>query len=89
LTILSPASSPCIDVCLLDADGNCTGCARTTREVACWGALDEADRLEIMRELPARIAAMGDKAAEPEEALALIEAVLQRGDAALKRRTKA
>jgi len=89
VTISPPASSPCIDVCLLDAEGNCTGCARTTREIACWGALDEADRLEIMRGLPERIAAMGDKAAEPEEALALIEAVLQRGDAALKRRAKA
>src|SRR3546814_7890905 len=78
------------DVCSSDlAKGNCTGCARTTREIACWGALDEADRLEIMRELPERIAAMGDKAAEPEEALALINAVLQRSDDALKRRAKA
>lgn len=71
-------STPCIDVCVLDAEGNCTGCARTTREIACWSAIGEADRLEIMRELPARIAAMGNRAAEPEEALALIEAVLKR-----------
>lgn len=42
-----------------------------------------------MRDLPERIAAMGDKAAEPEEALALIDAVLQRSDDALKRRAKA
>jgi predicted Fe-S protein YdhL (DUF1289 family) len=78
LSISPPISSPCIDVCQLDAEGNCAGCARTVREIACWSALGEADRIEIMRELPARIADMGTKAAAPEEALALIEAVLKR-----------
>ncbi|MGB3809612.1 MAG: DUF1289 domain-containing protein [Parvibaculum sp.] len=78
MTIAPPISSPCIDICELDPNGICTGCARTVREVACWGALSEADRRDIMSELPARIEALGEKAAAPEEALALIEAVLKR-----------
>lgn len=72
------ASSPCIDICDLDApNGTCLGCARDAREIACWGALDEADRREIMAELPARIKALGARAAAPDEALAHIQAVLQ------------
>lgn len=72
-----PASSPCIDICDLDApNGSCLGCARTAREIACWGALNEKDRREIMAELPARIIAMGPRAAAPEEALRKIETVL-------------
>ena len=75
----APASSPCIDICDLDApNGVCLGCARTSREIACWGALNEADRREIMAELPARIAALGPRAASPDEALRHIEFVLNR-----------
>lgn len=75
----TPASSPCIDICDLDApNGTCLGCARTSREIACWGALSEADRREIMAELPARIVALGARAAAPEEALTHIETVLNR-----------
>lgn len=73
------ASSPCIDICDLDApNGTCLGCARDAREIACWGALDEADRREIMAELPDRIRAMGARAAAPEEALKHIQTVLER-----------
>jgi predicted Fe-S protein YdhL (DUF1289 family) len=72
------ASSPCIDICDLDApNGTCLGCARNAREIACWGALDESDRREIMAELPARIKALGTRAAAPDEAIAHIEAVLK------------
>lgn len=75
----APASSPCIDICDLDTpNGLCLGCARTSREIACWGALNETDRREIMAELPARIAALGPRAAAPEEALKQIETVLNR-----------
>ncbi|MGH9467163.1 MAG: DUF1289 domain-containing protein [Terriglobales bacterium] len=35
----------------------CLGCGRTTEEIAAWGALDEAERQRIMREvLPGRCA---------------------------------
>ncbi|MES1990314.1 MAG: DUF1289 domain-containing protein [Pseudomonadota bacterium] len=71
------ASSPCIDICDLDApDGTCLGCARTSHEIACWGALNETERREIMAELPARIVALGSRAAAPQEALAKIDSVL-------------
>ncbi|MDO8289633.1 MAG: DUF1289 domain-containing protein [Parvibaculum sp.] len=82
------ASSPCIDICDLDANvspsvgGVCLGCARTSREIACWGALNEQDRRGIMADLPARIIALGARAAAPEEALAKIETVLNRKDGA-------
>lgn len=73
----APASSPCIDICDLDApNGTCLGCARTAREIACWGALNETERRAIMAELPARIAALGPRAAAPDEALRHIETVL-------------
>ena len=33
--------SPCISVCVMDADGVlCTGCFRTLDEIAAWGMLD-------------------------------------------------
>lgn len=75
----APASSPCIDICDLETpNGLCLGCARTSREIACWGALNEDDRREIMAELPARIVELGDRAAAPAEALKQIETVLNR-----------
>lgn len=75
----APASSPCIDICDLDApNGTCLGCARDAREIACWGALNERERREIMAELPGRIKALGPRAAAPEDALNHIAAVLSR-----------
>ena len=29
--------SPCMNVCVLDADRCCTGCGRTVGEIARWG----------------------------------------------------
>ncbi|MGV8996479.1 MAG: DUF1289 domain-containing protein [Parvibaculaceae bacterium] len=76
---LPAASSPCIDICDLDTpNGTCLGCARTSREIACWGALNEKDRREIMAELPARLIELGARAAAPEEALHKIQTVLNR-----------
>jgi uncharacterized protein len=48
-------SSPCVKVCVIDpASGFCAGCGRTLDEIAHWGAMSEAERLEIMRGLAAR-----------------------------------
>ena len=61
-----PLSTPCIKVCLIDAEtGLCEGCGRTREEIATWGRLDERQRLEIMSGLEDRMR----KAflAEPEE----------------------
>lgn len=52
-------SSPCIDVCAMDAkSGLCAGCGRTLDEIAGWGAMEEARRHEIMAALPARLDAL-------------------------------
>ena len=46
-----PASnvpSPCIDVCTLDErTGLCQGCLRHIDEIAAWGVLDDAHKLEV------------------------------------------
>jgi predicted Fe-S protein YdhL (DUF1289 family) len=47
--------SPCIKVCVMDADGRyCTGCARTLDEIARWGEMTDAERGKVMAELPDR-----------------------------------
>lgn len=45
-------SSPCTGVCRLE-DGSCVGCGRTTAQITQWSQLSEAERRQIMRELPA------------------------------------
>ncbi len=50
-----PISTPCIKVCVVDGEsGLCLGCLRTLPEIAGWGALDDAARAAVTRELPAR-----------------------------------
>ncbi len=49
-------SSPCINVCVLDAaTGLCQGCGRTREEIGRWGSLDEPQRRAIMAILPERL----------------------------------
>jgi hypothetical protein len=51
--------TPCIKICTLDAaSGLCTGCGRTLDEIARWSCLTDAQRRAVMRELPARLAAL-------------------------------
>lgn len=57
--ILPVIPSPCVDICVMDdATGWCEGCGRTLDEIARWGSTGKADRDAVMRELPARLAAM-------------------------------
>jgi predicted Fe-S protein YdhL (DUF1289 family) len=52
----SDRHSPCVGVCTLDpAMGWCLGCGRTGDEVARWIGLNDAERLSIWNELPARL----------------------------------
>jgi predicted Fe-S protein YdhL (DUF1289 family) len=45
-------SSPCINICRLDAAGRvCVGCGRTIDEIGSWPSLDEAERRAIMQRL--------------------------------------
>lgn len=46
-------ASPCTKICVME-HGLCIGCARTLDEIACWGAMDEPARREIIAALPAR-----------------------------------
>ena len=51
----TPVPSPCINVCRMDAaSGWCEGCLRTLDEIALWGQLDDAGKLAIRAQLPAR-----------------------------------
>jgi hypothetical protein len=47
-------SSPCVDVCRLDAQGICIGCRRTLAEIAEWSRASEGRRREILHALAQR-----------------------------------
>ncbi|MCZ7676027.1 MAG: DUF1289 domain-containing protein [Roseovarius sp.] len=47
--------SPCIRVCVVHPEaGICTGCYRTTDEIAGWSRMGAKERREIMAALPDR-----------------------------------
>jgi uncharacterized protein len=51
-------SSPCTKVCTIDSASRlCLGCGRSLDEIARWGSMSEAERLETMRALPERMRA--------------------------------
>ncbi|MEQ8268187.1 MAG: DUF1289 domain-containing protein [Parvibaculum sp.] len=77
MTYTKPIKSPCLSVCAVDGRANiCTGCGRRLKEIAGWSAMSDRERDAVLRELPARIEALGDKAQAPEEALAKIREAL-------------
>jgi predicted Fe-S protein YdhL (DUF1289 family) len=48
--------TPCTKICTLDpARRYCVGCGRTLDEIARWASMGEAERADIMAELPARL----------------------------------
>ena len=48
--------TPCIAVCVMDAKTNlCLGCGRTLPEIARWGRMDSAERIQIMSTLRQRM----------------------------------
>ena len=50
--------TPCIKICEMDAtSGLCVGCGRTLDEIARWRSMSDANRREIMAELPERLKA--------------------------------
>jgi hypothetical protein len=58
-------STPCIRVCAVDGRaGLCVGCGRTLKEIVQWTGFTEAQRLEIMAGLPARLETL-QPSAEP------------------------
>lgn len=52
--------TPCIAVCIIDPKTKlCLGCGRTLPEIGSWFKLPSAERLGIMAQLDARMAAAG------------------------------
>ena len=48
-------NSPCISLCVMDADtGYCLGCFRTKEEIAYWARLPVDERAEIIHQLERR-----------------------------------
>jgi predicted Fe-S protein YdhL (DUF1289 family) len=49
--------TPCTKVCTLDPiSGLCVGCGRTLDEIGRWTAMSDAERRQLMTELPRRLA---------------------------------
>jgi predicted Fe-S protein YdhL (DUF1289 family) len=49
--------TPCTKICMIDPRSNlCLGCGRTLGEIARWHCMDDAERREVMAQLPARMA---------------------------------
>lgn len=52
--------TPCVKVCAVDGRrGLCLGCGRTLAEIGGWAAMTDAERDDVLAELPARMAALG------------------------------
>lgn len=58
-TLQGMIRSPCVQVCALDINDICIGCFRTGREIAEWGAMSEAQKAEVLREVARREAESG------------------------------
>jgi predicted Fe-S protein YdhL (DUF1289 family) len=50
MTLAAP-TSPCINVCVLDAAGTCSGCGRTLDEIARWGRMSAAEQWAVIARL--------------------------------------
>lgn len=49
--------SPCVNICVVHPEARiCTGCYRSIDEITQWSKLSNAERLEVMQELPSRAA---------------------------------
>ena len=40
--------SPCVSICMLDAEDVCTGCFRTAQEITDWMRLDDDARRSVI-----------------------------------------
>lgn len=52
--------SPCNKVCVInEATGLCRGCYRTLDEIACWGMMGDAEKVEVIGKLAERATRSG------------------------------
>ena len=49
------AESPCIKVCVLDADNVCVGCGRLLQEIADWSRMTATERRAVRDRAAARL----------------------------------
>ncbi len=48
-------TSPCVGICSIDPKSNlCSGCLRSSHEIAIWPQIDNKKALEIMKEIKTR-----------------------------------
>ncbi|WP_019447295.1 DUF1289 domain-containing protein [Cupriavidus sp. BIS7] len=48
-------ANPCINICRMDSAGKyCQGCRRTSVEIGLWDRMTEAQRIDILADLPLR-----------------------------------
>ncbi len=50
MTQVAP-TSPCLNICVLDAARTCTGCGRTLDEIARWGRMSAAEQWHVIARL--------------------------------------
>lgn len=48
--------SPCIKVCVLDAQNLCVGCLRTLDEIAAWEAMSRDEQIAVLDRVERRAA---------------------------------
>lgn len=47
-------ASPCVDICTLDDDDICIGCARSIDEICAWAVASDTERRHILMRVAAR-----------------------------------
>ena len=47
-------TSPCLNICVLDAQRVCVGCGRTLDEIARWGRMSAAEQWSVIARLERR-----------------------------------
>ena len=58
--------SPCEKICSVDPNsGLCMGCGRNLSEIERWTKYSDAERQQVMAQLPARLEAMRARKAPP------------------------
>ena len=50
MTLAGP-TSPCMNICVLDANRVCTGCGRTLDEIARWGRMSAGEQWAVIARL--------------------------------------
>ncbi len=63
MTQVAP-TSPCLNICVLDAGRTCVGCGRTLDEIARWGRMSAAEQWQVVARLE-RVRKLEAAAASP------------------------